>query len=208
MSTILLVGRVVLAAVFAVAAAAKIADLTGLRATLTEFRVPPRLVTPSSFLLSAAELAIAALLLPAATARIAALAALALLTVFCVGVAAALRRGEQPDCGCFGRAHSARVGPSTLVRNAVLAAGAGLVALAGPGRGLDSAVAGIHVSALGVAVIAVFTLLAVLGWFGLELFRQNGRLIERVRALETAVAELGVEEDEATNEQLYIAAAG
>ena len=57
-------------------------------------------------LLPAAELATAAALLFAATARWGALAALLLLAAFIFGLTRALRRGETPDCHCFGQVHS------------------------------------------------------------------------------------------------------
>jgi hypothetical protein len=64
--------------------------------------VPRLLAAPLGVLVPLAELAVAVALLPAATARWAAVGALVLLTVFTMGVVNALLRGREPDCHCFG----------------------------------------------------------------------------------------------------------
>ena len=48
-----------------------------------------------------------------------------MLTLFLIAVGVAMIRGRKPDCHCFGQLHSAPVGWPTLIRNCVLAAGAG-----------------------------------------------------------------------------------
>ena len=183
MDVSLLIARVGLAAVFALAAVAKLADRRGTRATLVEFGLPPALAGPCAITLPVVELTIAVLLLPTLTARSGALAAAVMLVVFSAAIARSLARGEQPDCNCFGQLHSAPVGPAALLRNlAVLAVGVAVVA-AGPGRSLSSALAGVNWLAA-LAVAALVAILAVQSWFGYHLFRQNGRLLERIRALE------------------------
>jgi uncharacterized membrane protein YphA (DoxX/SURF4 family) len=74
---LLLVLRLMLAAVFAVAAVAKLADPAALRATLVRFGLP-RPLEPAAVLLPAAELAIALALLSARLAWFGSLAALKL----------------------------------------------------------------------------------------------------------------------------------
>jgi hypothetical protein len=160
-----LLARVVLATVFGVAAMAKLADREGSRRTLRGFGVPERL----ALVVALAELATAAALL--ASAFYGALAALALLAAFSAAIVAALARGARPDCGCFGRLHSAPAGRGTLVRNAALAACAGLV-IAGPATRLADWM---------VAVGAVAAAHAAFSW---QLLRQNGRLWQRIEALE------------------------
>ncbi|MBA2714248.1 MAG: hypothetical protein H0U55_11945, partial [Rubrobacteraceae bacterium] len=123
----LLMTRLVLALVFAVAGAAKLADREGSRQAIVDFGVPAALAAPLGLLLPLAELAVAATLLPASTAWWGALGALALLSLFLVGITYNLARGRTPDCHCFGQLHSAPAGWKTLARNAVLAAVAGFV---------------------------------------------------------------------------------
>jgi uncharacterized membrane protein YphA (DoxX/SURF4 family)/peroxiredoxin len=191
-SVIALAARLIVAAVLAIAATAKLADRDGSRRAAREFGVPESLAEPFSLLLPLAELAIAAALLPGASARAAAAAAAALFLAFAVAVAAVLIRGRRPDCHCFGRLHPTPVGRGTIGRNAALVAMAGLAAVAGPGKGVGEGLAGVDVTPVGVALTVVALVLGLEGWFGWQLFRQNGRLIERVQALEESTAVGGV----------------
>ena len=126
-----LVARLVLAAVFALAGAAKLADLEGSRAALAGFGVPDRLAGAFGILLPVAELATAVALVPEASATAAAVAALALLLVLSLGIAVSIARGGSPECHCFGRLRSGPAGPGTLGRNFALALLAGFVLVAG-----------------------------------------------------------------------------
>jgi uncharacterized membrane protein YphA (DoxX/SURF4 family) len=120
MAIALLLARLLLALVFAVAGAAKLADREGSRGAVVDFGVPSALAAPLGLLLPLAELAVAATLLPASTAKWGALGALALLSVFVVGISINLARGRTPECHCFGQLHSAPVGWKTLARNVLL----------------------------------------------------------------------------------------
>ena len=179
MDAVLVVARVVLAATFAAAAVGKLADREGSRLAAERFGVPPAVGVG----LPLAELAIAVGLVIPATAAWAAAAAVLLLAVFCVAIARLLIRGEEADCHCFGSLGSARVGRGPLVRNAVLMAVSGFVAVAG----WDDAGPGAFGWMTGVAAVAVvFGVVTVVhGAFSWQLFKQNGRLLERVEALES-----------------------
>jgi hypothetical protein len=178
--------RCALAFVFGIAAIAKLLNARGFRAALGDFRVPRALTGPFTYIIPLAELAIAALLVPASTAEAAAWGALALLAAFSAAIAAALAGGERPDCGCFGRTPSP-VGRASLVRNAGLGAAALVVALAGPGEPLGT----VELTAEAAFGAVVLVALGALAWFSWQLFRQNGRLLERVRALEARALEEG-----------------
>ena len=102
METILLIARLLLALVFVVAGAAKLADPKGSRQAIIDFGVPAALATPFGILLPLAELAVAVALIPASTAWWGAVGALVLLCVFVVGIGNSLARGRKPDCHCFG----------------------------------------------------------------------------------------------------------
>jgi uncharacterized membrane protein YphA (DoxX/SURF4 family) len=120
MSLILLFVRVLLAGVFLVAGLAKLADLAGSRKAVRDFGIPVVFASPLGTLLPLAELLVAVLLLPVATAWWGAVGALVLLLVFVGGISYNLAQGRTPDCHCFGQLHSAPVGWPTLARNAVL----------------------------------------------------------------------------------------
>jgi methylamine dehydrogenase accessory protein MauD len=130
----LLTLRLLLAAVFLLAGATKLIDPRGTRRALRDFGVPRFIVTPMVLLLPLLEIAVAVALIPASLAWYGAWGALALLAVFLLAVGIAMLRGRKPDCHCFGQIHSAPVGWQTLVRNVVLAAGAGALLYRGPGK--------------------------------------------------------------------------
>ncbi|HEX6533399.1 MAG TPA: MauE/DoxX family redox-associated membrane protein [Gemmatimonadaceae bacterium] len=190
MSWIAFLARLFLAAVFLVAALGKLADRRGSRRALTEFGVPRVLAAPVAAMLPVIELAVAALLVPRATARSGAIAAMVLLGVFIVAIGISLARGRQPDCHCFGQLHSAPVGWSTLARNGAFI-GIAAVALRWGGESpgaiavTPGAVAWI---ALAAALIALVLALAE-GWLLLEMLPQQGRILSR---LETVEGTLGV----------------
>jgi protein-disulfide isomerase len=173
--------RLFLAAVFVVAAAAKLTDRAGAAAGLRGFGIPGALAAP----LAGAELLVAAGLLagPAAPALAAALT----LTLLFTGVQlAALARGRRPACNCFGARSAAPIGARTLARSTalgVVAAGA-LAVGPGPGAGAwlaDLAPAG-RVAVAGAVVLAA--LVAASGWIVLQLLRAQGRILLRLEALE------------------------
>lgn len=191
MSFVLLVCRIVLALVFGVAGTAKLFDLEGSRKSIVDFGLPEWLAKPLGLGLPLLEIATAFLLLPLATVWWGALGALSLLSLFVLGIAINMARGKRPDCHCFGQLHSKPVGPSTLLRNGLLAGIAGLVLLQSshnPGMSLLTALSVVFVRDAGAAIFgaAVVLAIAVLGWLTFHLFRQNGRLLLRIEALETA----------------------
>ena len=191
MDTLLLLARLVLAGVFVVAGVTKLADLPGSRKAMREFGLPERLSAPAGLALPLAELAVAVLLVPEATAWWGALGALALLLAFIGGIANVMRQGRTPDCHCFGQLSSEPVGVSTLVRNGVLALFALFIVIQGPedaGPGIaswwnDLSGAGQVGVALGTISMVLF---AVQGWLLFQLVRQNGRLLLRLDALEAS----------------------
>src|SRR3954469_18673670 len=131
MQIVLLTARLLLSAVFGVAGLAKLADPAGSRQALLDFGVPRVLAPVLGVLLPLAELAVAVALLPLASAWYGALGALSLLLLFVFGIALNLARGRSPACHCFGQLSSSPAGWTTLARNVVLAAIAGLVAWSG-----------------------------------------------------------------------------
>ena len=167
MSSVVLAARLLLAAVFATAAAGKFMDLKGSRASLVGFGIPQGPAAVLGVALPVAELAVAIALVPSSSAVWGAVGALVLLTAFVVGIANALRKGETPDCNCFGAIHSAPASRTTLARNVALA-GVAVVALAwGPGPAVDAWVGdrtaaelvavGLGIATLGLLVLAIPT---------------------------------------------------
>lgn len=185
--------RLLLAGVFVVAGAAKLADLAGSRAAVAGFGVPERLAAPIGTLLPVAEITAAVLLLDPNTARAGAVVALVLLAGFCVGIARSMARGEAPDCHCFGQLHSEPVGPRVLIRNLALAGLAVFALAAGndPGADLlpsfDGTSGALLVSGLVAAILIALGTTAYL-----QLLRNHGRLLLRVESLEGALRARGI----------------
>jgi uncharacterized membrane protein YphA (DoxX/SURF4 family) len=170
MTFALTTARLLLAAVFAVAAASKLTRRERFGLTLEAFGVPGPFLTPGVWLIALMELALSALFVPPSTGRAAALAAAALTAVFTAVVARTLASGKRPDCGCFGFLSEAPIGWTTLARNAVLIASAAAVATR-PGRSPGW----IEAAATGGAAVLVLQ-----GWLWFELLRRYGRALGRL----------------------------
>lgn len=128
-----LIVRGALALLFGAAAAHKLADPAGFRATLAAYRLlPARAVGAASVGVVGVEVALAgALLVPGAQAAALAGAA-ALLVAYGGAIAANLVRGRRDlDCGCLATGGRRPVSWWLVARNGALAAGAAAVA-AGP----------------------------------------------------------------------------
>ncbi|HEV2974736.1 MAG TPA: MauE/DoxX family redox-associated membrane protein [Solirubrobacteraceae bacterium] len=174
MNDALVIARLCLAVVFLVAAVAKLADRSGTRQALANFDVPTRLIDPFVLLLPVAELAAATALVFPTTARWGAAGSLVLLALFVVGLTRVLRRGEEPDCHCFGQLHSKPASWTTVARNLVLAIPAAYVALTGPGPSLASWVA--STNATDPWLIAIGALATLTTTTSVLLWRENRRL--------------------------------
>src|ERR1700722_1675638 len=174
MNDALVLARLGLAAVFLVAGVAKLADRPGTRQALADFGVQHRLIGPLQFLLPAAELAVATALVFPTTARWGAVGSLVLLGVFVVGLTRVLRRGESPDCHCFGQVQSKPASWATVARNFALMIPAAYIALAGPGLLIASWVSSTDARDLGLIVTGSLAILATAT--SVLLWRENRRL--------------------------------
>lgn len=190
----LLAGRLVLAAVFAVAGASKLVDRKGVGEALAGFGLPPRLASPVGRALPLGELFVAAALVPRTSAWWGALGALGLLLLFTAVVARSLLRGERPDCRCFGQLRAAPVGWLTLVRNGLLALLAAFVLGAGwsaPGPSVIGWLTDVPAADRPAAIfgfVAVVLLVAVIAMLVVVLVRQ-AVVMARLNAIEVRLDE-------------------
>jgi uncharacterized membrane protein YphA (DoxX/SURF4 family) len=154
--------RLAVAALFLVAALAKFPNRQRTRARVRIFGVPERLSGPVALVLPVGELAIAVLIVPAATARLGAVLAAVVLVMFSAAVARLMIRGEAPECHCFGPLHSSSVGPGMLARNLLLAGLALCAAIVGAGSDM-----GVPVPVWVIAAAAITVgVLGVQAWVG------------------------------------------
>jgi thiol-disulfide isomerase/thioredoxin len=188
MSWLALAARCLLSAIFLVAGATKLLDLKGSRKAITDFGLPAWSADSLGVGLPLAEVAVGLLLLPAQTVWIGAIGALLLALIFSAAIAVNIALGRRPDCHCFGQVHSRPVDWTTFARSGVLALLAGLLAehASTHTEYSLSSIASLNAASLLAAVFG-FVALAALGllfWLVLHLFRQNGRLLLRIEALE------------------------
>lgn len=196
MSFLLLLIRLLLVGVFAVAAITKLLDRSGSRRAVTDFGLPASFARPLGLLIPLAELLVAILLLPTSTAWWGGLAALTLLLIFTAGISVNLARGFKPECHCFGQLHSAPVGWTTLFRNGLLAACSVFVLAQGsknPGAGGLSVLQNftskeIFTLSFSAALVIAFV---VETWFVIHLIKQNGRLLLRIDDLDLRLNAIG-----------------
>jgi putative oxidoreductase len=127
----LIAARLVLAAVFIVAGALKLRDPAGLANDIANYQLTPALAPVLAAVLPPFEILLGVTLLAfgASWRRAAALCAAALMVMFTVAAGAALARGLDVACGCFGSA-GGTVGWTTIARDlALLATAMAVVAL-------------------------------------------------------------------------------
>lgn len=176
MNLALVLARVGLAAVFAIAGVAKMADREGTARAAREFGLG-RFAPLAASTVPLVELALAATLVPATSARFAAAGAALLFVVFASVIGIALAHGRRPDCHCFGKLHSSAAGPGMFVRNACLAALAVLVAA----RPVP------HAGWLELASSGAALLVAAQSLLAFTLLRRYGRALRRIEELEAGV---------------------
>jgi peroxiredoxin/uncharacterized membrane protein YphA (DoxX/SURF4 family) len=210
MEALLLVARLILAAVFLVSGIAKLLDLSGGKSAMRSFGVPESLARPAGILLPIVEILVAVLLIPVATAAWGALLALLLLAVFIVGIGYNLARGRKFECHCFGELTHSEIGPSTLIRNAVLAVLAAFVAFSGFGRNevgpsIAEGLGGLDAFQWVILVVAIVIVaaLAAIAWLLVHLLGQNGRLLVRLDRIESALedADIAISDDDDEDEE-------
>jgi peroxiredoxin len=194
MQMALLISRLILALIFGVAGIAKAADLAGSRRAVVGFGIPERLASPLGLGLPFAEILIAVALIPLNSAWVGAIAAMAILLSFTIGIAVNLARGNSPDCHCFGQLHSEPVGWTTLARNVVLIAVAGLIVIQGRDDAGLSALSWLADLKTGevvslVSSVTAVALLAVTFVYLRRVLNQHATILERIDAMKKVIDE-------------------
>ena len=121
MEIILLLIRLILFAIFALAGIGKLLDLKGSEKAVKDFGTPEELAKFFAVALPFAEIVFAVCLLFVETSWLGATGALILLLSFTGGMIWQLAQGNAPDCHCFGAIHSEPVSRKSLIRNIVFA---------------------------------------------------------------------------------------
>lgn len=180
----LLLIRILLAGIFALAGIAKFLDLKGSRKAFMDFGVPSSLAMSGAIALSVAEIIIAAMFLSIRTSWYAAIGASFLLLLFIAQMSYQMARGNAPDCHCFGQVHSAPVSVTSIMRNIAFAVPAIFLVLQGEknqGFSLLDTRLDLMQLVFGTAIVAL--LFAVI--FSLsKISQQQGEIIRRIEVME------------------------
>ncbi len=184
MEALLLLFRLFLAGIMALAGAAKLADLNGSKKVMQDFGVPSSLAMVTALGLSLLEIAIAAFLLSIETSWYAAIAAAGLLGLFAAQMAFQLAKGNAPDCHCFGQVYSEPVSKWSIVRNIIFAVPA--VVLVASGRGVQGMALNdvrLDVMQLVFGVVIVGLLVAAVAQLR-KLSRGQAEIVKRIEVIE------------------------
>jgi len=118
--------QIVAGLIFLASALAKIADLSAFAGSIHNFRLEPIVPMVATNLLAMTvpwvELVAGLALLCGVRPRAGAIVYTVLLSVFTIGVVAAMARGLSFDCGCFGKANAGPIGAMKLAENLVMMA--------------------------------------------------------------------------------------
>ena len=184
MDSILLLIRLVLFAVFALAAVGKFLDLKGSEKAVKDFGTPEEFAKTFAIALPFAEIVFAFCFLFVSTSWIGAIGALILLLSFTGGVLWQIAKGNAPDCHCFGQIHSEPVGPKTLVRNIIFSILA-LFLIAQGRDGQGSSLAGETSSTMQLVLIFIILALTAAALFYLKKVLDNQtEILRRIDLLE------------------------
>ncbi len=184
MEIILLIIRLLLFAVFALAGIGKLLDLKGSEKALKAFGTPEEFAKTFAVALPFAEIVFAVCFLFTETSWLGAIGALILLLSFIGGMIWQLSQGKAPDCHCFGQIHSEPVGKKSLIRNigfAVLALS--LVAQGRDFQGLSLANTDSGMIQT-IMILAMLVLSAVIVYFLKTIYKQQEQIIRRMDVLE------------------------
>jgi uncharacterized membrane protein YphA (DoxX/SURF4 family) len=131
---LVLVLRVALGLVFAIAGGLKIGHFDVFASQIAGFELLPRaLIAPLALLLPFVEVLLGAYLIIGLFTRAAAVFAAAQLAVFAAAIASAVVRGISASCGCFGPADQTRTSWPEVVRDLALVLVALIIAWRAPG---------------------------------------------------------------------------
>lgn len=183
MEIVLLIIRLVLFGVFAIAGIGKLLDLEGSEKAVKAFGTPDALANPFAILIPIAELIFAFCFLFIGMSWVGAIGGLILLASFIGGMLWQMKLGNAPDCHCFGQIHSEPVGPKSLIRNFIIAGLAAVLFFSGANQGFALGETNAQIAQnVAIAVLAVG--LIVVGSYLFRLVSENRHLKRRVELLE------------------------
>src|SRR6476469_8905079 len=184
MGIVLVLIRVILFAVFALAGIGKLLDLEGARKAVRDFGVPEGLTSVFAYGLPAVEIGLALCFLFVEASWIGAVGAILLLAAFIGGMAWQIRKGNAPDCHCFGQIHSEPVGKKSLIRNIIFAVLAGVLVVRGSGGQGPVFADGTSNVMQTVLILIVAAICVSIAFYLKKVFEQQTQILRRLEILE------------------------
>jgi peroxiredoxin/uncharacterized membrane protein YphA (DoxX/SURF4 family) len=200
MELLLLIIRLVLFAVFALAGLGKFLDLKGAEKAVKDFGTPGEFAKPFAILLPFAEIVFAFCFLFPSTSWVGALGGLILLVSFTAGMIWQVRQGNAPDCHCFGQMHSEPVSRKAIVRNIIFSLLALILVVRGRAGQGQSLADGDSDSMQLILIFSVLILLAAALFYLRRLVESQGEILRRIELLEVVAGQgVPLERQEAGN---------
>ncbi len=202
MDVILLLIRIFLAAIFAVAGVGKLLDLEGSEKAVKAFGTPEEFAKFFSIALPFAEIVFALCLLFTSTSWVGAIGATLLLLTFIGGMISQIAQGNAPDCHCFGAIHSEPVSKKSLIRNIIFAIlSLFLVAQGRGGQGSDFTDLTNEMAIQLIVGLATVALLGAAVYFLKKISEQQTQIMRRIELLEVLSHEGGreIEREDVSN---------
>lgn len=194
MDVLLLLIRIFLAAIFAVAGVGKLLDLEGSEKAVKAFGTPEDFAKFFAIALPFAEIVFAVCLLFTSTSWLGAIGATILLLSFIGGMIWQIAQGNAPDCHCFGAIHSEPVSKKSLIRNIIFA----ILSFFLVAQGRDSQGVGFTDLTNEMAIqlilgLAIVVLLGAVVYFLKKISEQQTQIMRRIELLEVLSHEGGRE---------------
>ena len=184
MEILLLIVRLFLFGVFAIAGIGKLLDLEGSEKSVRAFGTPEDLAKTFAIALPFAEIVFAVCFLFTETSWLGGIGALILLLSFTGGMIWHLSQGNAPECHCFGQIYSEPVGKKSLIRNIVFAVLALFLVAQGKTNQGASLADGNSEMMQTVLIIFVLTALIVVVFYLKKMLASQSEIIKRLDVME------------------------
>lgn len=200
MEIFLLLIRLFLFAVFAVAGVGKLLDLEGSKKSVIAFGTPEDLAKTFAIAIPFAEIVFAVCLLFVSTSWLGAIGVFLFLLIFIGGMISQLSQGKAPDCHCFGAIHSEPVSRKSIVRNVIFAFLSLILVVQGRSQGASFADLSNEIALQLIFGLATIGILGAVVFYLKRISEQQTQIIRRIEILEiTTHEDVLVEHEHNTN---------
>ncbi|MET0753342.1 MAG: redoxin domain-containing protein [Pyrinomonadaceae bacterium] len=196
MEILLLLIRLFLFAVFAVAGIGKLLDLEGSKKSVIAFGTPEDLAKTFAIAIPFAEIVFAVCLLFVSTSWLGAIGVFLFLLIFIGGMISQLSQGKAPDCHCFGAIHSEPVSRKSIVRNVIFACLSLILVVQGRNQGASFADLSNEIALQLIFGLATVGILGAVVFYLKRISEQQTQIMRRIEILEITTHDGGLVEHE------------